>query len=102
MSAGDRILDGLREAIHHEENCPKRAGSYACECGVVVHAPYRPVAVHYEEGDYLEYVERDVPTVAEAISHGFAILRDMKTREIVGFRLADWAYLSEEISRETA
>lgn len=39
MSAGDRILEGLLEATRHEENCPRRPGSYTCECGVVVHAP---------------------------------------------------------------
>jgi hypothetical protein len=59
--------------------------------------PYTPVTIHYEEGDYLQYVERDVPVVAEAVSHAFAVLRDMKTREIIGFRLADWSYRSESL-----
>lgn len=39
MTPASRILQGLEQALHHETHCPKRPGSYTCECGVVVTAP---------------------------------------------------------------
>jgi hypothetical protein len=39
MNPAERILQGLAEVLHHETHCPKRSGSYTCECGVKVTEP---------------------------------------------------------------
>lgn len=89
------LKDGSQKASSAEANHAKRLSGDAGVAGLT--EPYRPVVVHYEEGDYLEYVERDVPTVAEGITPHLAIMRDMATRRIIGFRLADWSYLRTDI-----
>jgi hypothetical protein len=56
--------------------------------------PYEPALIYFRDGDAAEYVERDVAVVYEEIGSGAAIVRDMETREILGFRIQNprgWA-----------
>lgn len=72
--------------------------------------PYRPEAVYLPEADAAEYVLRDCACIYEEIDHGAALIRDMGTREVIGFRIqapAVWATslgapCREHASREDA
>jgi hypothetical protein len=46
------------------------------------------------DSDALEYVTEDVACVYEDVDENLAIIRNMRTRKIVGFRLSNWSRLS--------
>lgn len=48
---------------------------------------YLPGVAYYAEQDALEFVERDVPTVARDAGAGVEWLLDMDSRQIIGFRV---------------
>lgn len=56
--------------------------------------PYRPVAVHYEATDYLEYVSRDVPTCAVFATAGMDKLVAIADREPIGWRIYGWSRIA--------
>lgn len=51
--------------------------------------PYEPALIYYPDADAVEYVTRDAAVLYEEIGPGAAIVRDMTTNEIVGFRISE-------------
>lgn len=49
--------------------------------------PYTPVAIYYDDGDYVEYVRRDDPIVYRRVDEFLTLAIDMFSRDLVGFRL---------------
>lgn len=56
--------------------------------------PYTPVAIHFEEPDTLDFVERDIPTIARPVHAGLDVLLDMASREPVGWRIYGWSRIA--------
>lgn len=57
-------------------------------------APYRPALVYLPQANVAEYVARDCACLYEEVAPGTALVRDMQTREVIGFRIEDpkaWA-----------
>lgn len=48
---------------------------------------YIPRAIYYQDADTVEYVRRDKPCVYRRIDGILTLALDLKTRELVGFRL---------------
>lgn len=49
---------------------------------------YKPVAIYYEDGDYVEYVRKDVTCVYRRIDEFLTLALDMDDRSLlIGFRL---------------
>jgi len=49
--------------------------------------PYRPVALYLDDADSVEYMRRDVAVVYRRIDGFLTLALDLKSRELVGFRL---------------
>ncbi len=52
-----------------------------------LHSQYVPTALYLADADTVEYVRRDVPCVYRRIDGILTLALDLKTRELVGFRL---------------
>jgi|SRR5208337_955733 len=48
---------------------------------------YRPTAIYLDDADAVEYVRRDVPCVYRRIDGILTLTLDMKSRDLIGFRL---------------
>jgi hypothetical protein len=51
--------------------------------------PYEPAVIYYPDSDVAEYVTRDTAVMYDEISPQVALVRDLQTREILGFRIQD-------------
>jgi hypothetical protein len=51
--------------------------------------PYEPAVIYYPDADVAEYVSRDAAVMYDEISPQVALVRDMQTGEILGFRIQD-------------
>jgi hypothetical protein len=49
--------------------------------------PYAPIALYFHESDSVEYVRKDVPCIYRRIDEILTLVLEMKSREIIGFRL---------------
>lgn len=49
--------------------------------------PYSPVAIYYEDADYVEYVRSDTLAVSERVDQFLTLIYTMSDRKLVGFRL---------------
>jgi hypothetical protein len=49
--------------------------------------PYEPQLIYYPDGDVAEYLLRDCAVVYSEVAPGVALVRDMDSREVVGFRI---------------
>jgi hypothetical protein len=52
-----------------------------------LHSEYIPTALYYADADTVEYVRRDVPCVYRRIDEILTLALDLRTRELVGFRV---------------
>jgi len=52
-----------------------------------LHSQYVPTAIYLSDADTVEYVRRDVACVYRRIDGILTLALDLKTRELVGFRL---------------
>jgi hypothetical protein len=52
-----------------------------------VQSPYRPTAIYLDDADAVEYVKRDVPCIYRRIDGILTLTLDMKSRDLIGFRL---------------
>jgi hypothetical protein len=48
---------------------------------------YSPLAIYYEDADYVEYVRQDVAAVHRRVDDRLTLVLDMATREPIGFNL---------------
>lgn len=55
--------------------------------------PYVPCVIYFPDADVLEYASRDGGCFYENIDADFAVVRDMLTSEIIGFRLSRYSKL---------
>lgn len=63
--------------------------------------PYKPVAIYYEEGDYVEYVRKDDPIVYRRVDEFLTLALDMFSRDMVGFRLKGFKnFYVKELSKK--
>jgi hypothetical protein len=56
--------------------------------------PYVPALVYLPQAKVAEFVTRDCACLYEEVAPGTALVRDMETREVIGFRIEDpksWA-----------
>lgn len=49
--------------------------------------PYEPSAVYFADSDALDYRATDAASITEWINPDLEIIRDIKTRKIIGVRL---------------
>lgn len=49
--------------------------------------PYTPVAIYYEDGDFVEYVREDVLSVSDRADEFLTLIYAMSDRHLIGFRL---------------
>lgn len=50
--------------------------------------PYRPVAIYCEEGDYVEYVRRDILCINVRVDTFLTLIYSLRDRdELIGFRM---------------
>lgn len=54
---------------------------------------YRPIAIYYQEADFLEYVREDVPYIARRVDEFLTLILDMQDRRIIGVRIKGFRYL---------
>lgn len=54
---------------------------------------YKPVAVYFTDSDILEYVTKDTACVYDQIDTDFAVIRQMGTGDVIGFRLERFSKL---------
>jgi hypothetical protein len=54
-------------------------------------APYKPVALILEDSDTMEYVNKDCASYSLRIDDNLSGIYDMKTRQLIGFRLENWS-----------
>ena len=52
-----------------------------------LHSAYQPLALYLDDADSVEYVRRDVSCVYRRVDGFLTLILDLKTRELVGFRL---------------
>jgi len=52
-----------------------------------LHSPYVPTALYFGDADTVEYVKRDVSCFHRRIDGILTLAYDLKTRELVGFRI---------------
>ena len=59
--------------------------------------PYSPVALYLKESDSIEYTRKDVPSVHRRVDEFLTLVLDMRSRDIIGFRLKGFKnfYLQE-------
>ena len=56
-------------------------------------APYLPTAIYYEDGDFLEYIREDIPSVDRRVDEYLTLVVDMFDRHPIGVKLKGFRYL---------
>jgi len=59
----------------------------ANQAGLELRSEYIPRALYLEDADTVEYVKRDVACIYRRIDGILTLALDMKTREVIGFRV---------------
>lgn len=54
---------------------------------------YKPTAIYYEDGDFLEYVRKDIPTIDRRVDEYLTLIVDMYNRRPVGVKLKGFKHL---------
>ncbi len=65
-------------------------------------SPYEPGMVYYRDADAAEYLLKDGACYYDEVAPGVALVRDMDSREVIGFRIANPKAWAEQVTREGA
>ena len=58
---------------------------------------YKPMAIYYQEADFLEYIRKDVPAVDRRVDDFLTLVLDMYSRDLIGVKLKGFRHLYERI-----